>query len=42
MFKSWIRDVSEYHAPRNRKKTLREQKIEEIKNFINKHRKAYQ
>ena len=21
MFKSWIRDVSEYHAPRNRKKT---------------------
>jgi hypothetical protein len=42
MFKSWIRDVSEYHAPRNRKKTLREHKIEEIKNFINKHRKAYQ
>ena len=42
MFKSWIRDVSEYHAPRNRKKTLRENKIEEIKNFINKHRKAYQ
>jgi hypothetical protein len=42
MFKSWIRDVSEYYAPRNRKKTLREQKIEEIKNFINKHRKAYQ
>ena len=42
MFKSWIRDVSEYHAPRNRKKNLREQKIEEIKNFINKHRKAYQ
>lgn len=42
MFKSWIRDVSEYHVPRNRKKTLREQKIEEIKNFINKHRKAYQ
>ena len=42
MFKSWIRDVSEYHSPRNRKKTLREQKIEEIKNFINKHRKAYQ
>ena len=42
MFKSWIRDVSEYRAPRNRNKTLREQKIEEIKNFINKHRKAYQ
>ena len=42
MFKSWIRDVSEYYAPRNRKKTLREHKIEEIKNFINKHRKAYQ
>ena len=42
MFKSWIRDVSEYHSPRNRNKTLREQKIEEIKNFINKHRKAYQ
>lgn len=42
MFKSWIRDVSEYHAPRNRNKTIREHKIEEIKNFINKHRKAYQ
>jgi len=42
MFKSWIRDVSEYRAPRNKKKTLNEQKIEEIKKFINKHRKAHQ
>jgi nicotinamide mononucleotide adenylyltransferase len=42
MFKSWIKDVSEFYAPRDNTRSLAESKISNIKNFINKHRKVKQ
>jgi hypothetical protein len=42
MFKSWIKDVSEFYTPRDNTRSLTESKISNIKNFINKHRKVKQ
>jgi nicotinamide mononucleotide adenylyltransferase len=40
MFKSWIKDVSEFYVPKDNVRLLTENKILNIKNFINKHRKV--
>jgi hypothetical protein len=40
MFKSWIKDVSETRIPKRNKRTLREEKLLNIKRFINNHRKV--
>ena len=42
MFKSWIKDVSEFYVSRDNTRSLAESKISNIKNFINKHRKVKQ
>ena len=40
MFKYWIKDVSEFYVPKDNVRLLAENKILNIKNFINKHRKV--
>jgi phosphopantetheine adenylyltransferase len=40
MFKSWIKDVSETRIPKRNKRTLKEEKLLNIKRFINNHRKV--
>jgi hypothetical protein len=42
MFKSWIKDVSEFYVSKDDTRPLAENKISNIKNFINKHRKVKQ